>query len=435
MHPVATVTADRLGDAVVVIAGNQKYGPGTRLGPMVAPMGTDAPAAGRLRFDDEQGAWIVEAYEDIIEVLKDQQHFSAVNSIGIAPFASMVPEVRAVLEEGLPRFPGIIEMDPPRHTSYRRLVNEGFTPRRVAALEPRMREIADDLLDGLAGQTEADFVRAFGDPLPIRVISEILGVPTEDTDRVQYLSDSFRTLEAGTIGTLPLEKQIETAERFVEFQRYVDRMVNARREKPGEDLVSVLVQTPLAGERPLTQDELVSTVIHLLFAGQETTTRLIASMTNLLLGDRSLWDRVIAEPEVIPTAIEESLRLEPPVTYHLRQAKAPVTLGGSELEPGDALHLVFRRANRDASVFPDPDVLDLDRANASRHLGLGRGIHFCVGAPIGRLEAKVALEALTERVPTLRLVPDRPPEREQHAMLGGLGSLPVEWERIEPRSG
>lgn len=417
----------------MVIGGNQKYGPGARAGPMVAPMGTDAPAAGRLRYDDEQEAWIVEDYEDVLDVLKDQQHFSAVNSIGIAPFETMREEVREVLEAGLPRFPGIIEMDPPQHTRYRRLVNEGFTPRRVAALEPRMREIAHDLLDGLMGETGADFVTAFGDPLPIRVIGEILGVPPEDTDHVQHLSDAFRTLEAGTIGTLPLERQLETAHRFVAFQRYVERMVEDRRDSPGEDLVSVLVQTPLAGERPLTRDELVSTVIHLLFAGQETTTRLIASMVNLLLQDRSRWDRVRAEPELIPTAVEESLRLEPPVTYHLRQAKAPVTIGGSALAAGDAVHLVFRSANRDASVFPQPEAMDLERANANRHLGLGRGIHFCVGAPIGRLEAKVALEALTERVPTLRLVPDRPPEREQHAMLGGLGSLPVEWDRIEPR--
>ncbi len=418
----------------MVIAGNQKYGRATAPGPMVPAMGTDAPATGRLRYDDEQEAWIVEAYEDILDVLKDQTHFSAVNSIGIAPFETMAGEVRAVLEAGIPRFPGIIEMDPPRHTIYRRLVNEGFTPRRVAALEPSMREIAHDLLDGLAGETEADFVRVFGDPLPIRVISQILGVPSEDTDRVQYLSDAFRTLEAGTIGKLPMETQLETAHRFVEFQRYVENMVDERRREPGEDLVSVLVETPLGGERPLTRDELVSTVIHLLFAGQETTTRLLASMVNLLLADRPLWERVIAEPAVIPTAIEESLRLAPPVTYHMRQAKAPVSLGGADLEPGDAVHLVFASANRDESVFPEPDVLDLDRGNASRHLGLGRGIHFCVGAPIGRLEAKVALEVLTERVPTLRLIPDRPPEHESHAMLGGLATLPVAWDRIEPRS-
>jgi cytochrome P450 len=323
-------------------------------------------------------------------------------------------------------------MDPPRHTLYRRLVNEGFTPRRVAALEPRMREIAHDLLDGMAADGGADFVRAFGDPLPIRVIGEILGVPPEDMDHVQHLSDAFRTFEAGTIGSLPLERQIETAERFVAFQRYVEGMVEDRRRAPGTDLVSVLLATPLGGERPLTRDELVSTVIHLLFAGQETTTRLLASMVLLLLSDGALWQRVIDEPELVPTAIEESLRLEPPVTYHMRQAKLPVSIGGAELSPGDAVHLVFRRANRDPLVFAEPDAFDLERANASRHLGLGRGIHFCVGAPIGRLEAKVALEVLTARVPTLRLAPERPPQREQHAMLAGLATLPVEWDRIEP---
>lgn len=395
---------------------------------------TEATAAGRLRYDADNDAWIATAYDDVLDILRDTTHFSAVNSIGIAPFASMASEVREVLDRGRPRFPGIIEMDPPDHTRYRRLVNEGFTPRRVAALEPRMREIAHELLDGLAGETGADFVKAFGDPLPIRVIGEILGVPIEDMDHVQVLSDSFRTLEAGTIGRLPIEDQIAVAEQFVAFQKYVEGMVDDRRANPGDDLVSVLVQTPLAGERPLTTDELVSTVIHLLFAGQETTTRLIASMLLLLLSERHLWERLIAEPELAPNAVEEALRLDPPVTYHLRQAKLPVTVGGTALEPGAAVHLVFAAANRDPAMFPEPAVLDLDRENASRHLGLGRGIHFCVGAPIGRLEAKVAIEVLTERVPTIRLAPGTTPERENHAMLSGLASLPVEWDRIEPRA-
>jgi cytochrome P450 len=394
-------------------------------------MKTDAPAA--AQYDAEQRAWLLTRYDDVLDVLKDTEGFSAVNSIGIEPFDSLHPEVRGVLERGLPRFPGIIEMDPPDHTRYRRLVNEGFTPRRVAALEPRMREITHELLDGLADRTAADFVPAFGDPLPIRVIGEILGVPPADTDHVQHLSDAFRTLEAGTIGRLPLADQLATAERFVAFQQYVEAMVDDRRAHPGDDLVSVLAGTQLGGERPLTPEELVSTVIHLLFAGQETTTRLIASMLNLLLGERALWERLVADPALAPTAVEESLRLDPPVTYHMRQAKADVTVGGTRMRPGDAVHLVFAAANRDPAVFPDPGRFDLDRANASRHLGLGRGIHFCVGAPIGRLEAKVALEVLTDRVPTLRADPARQPEREEHVMLSGLASLPLEWDRIEPR--
>lgn len=385
------------------------------------------------RYDAERRAWMLTRYDDVVDVLKDSQRFSAVNSIGIEPFESLHPEVRAVLERSLPRFPGIIEMDPPDHTRYRRLVNEGFTPRRVAALEPRMREIAHELLDDLTDRTETDFVGAFGDPLPIRIIGEILGVPRTDTDHVQYLSDSFRTLEAGTIGRLPLEDQIETAARFVDFQRYVEGMIEDRRRNPGEDLVSVLADTRLGGERPLTTEELVSTVIHLLFAGQETTTRLIASMINLLLGDRALWERLVADPVLAPNAVEEALRLDPPVTYHQRLAKEDVVIGGAQLAGGDAVQLVFAAANRDPGAFPDPDTFDLERPNASRHLGLGRGIHFCVGAPIGRLEAKVALEVLTARVPSLRLDPERPAEREDHVMLSGLASLPLRWERIAPR--
>jgi cytochrome P450 len=392
--------------------------------------GPDQPPASG--YDAGKRAWIFTRYADIVEVLRDTEHFSAVNSIGIEPFSSLPAQVRDVLERGLPRFPGIIEMDPPDHSRYRRLVNEGFTPRRVAALEPRMRAISEELLDDLEGQTDADFVHAFGDPLPIRVIGEILGVPPQDTDHVQHLSDAFRTFEGGTIGQLPLERQIETAERFVAFQQYVEAMVEDRRSSPGSDLVSVLAATSLENERLLSTEEIVSTVIHLLFAGQETTTRLIASMLNLLMSEPSLWERLVAEPGLAPTAIEESLRLEPPVTYHQRQAKTAISVGGMDLQAGDAIQLVFAAANRDPQVFPDPDRLDLERGNANRHLGLGRGIHFCVGAPIGRLEARVALEVLTERVPTLRLHPNETAERETHVMLSGLATLPVEWDRIEP---
>ena len=199
--------------------------------------------------------WIVTRYDDVVEILLDTKQFSAVNSIGIEPFDSFPAEVRAVLAQGYPRFPGIIEMDPPEHTRYRNLVNLAFTPRRIAALEPRIRAIAHELIDGLEGSHETDFVTAFGDPLPIRVIGEILGVPMEDMDRVQVLSDSFRTLEAGTISELPLQRQVETARQFVEFQRYVAGMVSRRLEQPGDDLVSVMTGTRLAGERPLQRSE------------------------------------------------------------------------------------------------------------------------------------------------------------------------------------
>ena len=377
--------------------------------------------------------WIVSRYDDVVSILLDTTRFSAVNSIGIEPFDTLSAEVRSVLGQGYPRFPGIIEMDPPEHTRYRNLVNLAFTPRRIAALEPRIRSIAHELIDDLDGRSEADFVTAFGDPLPIRVIGEILGVPIEDMDLVQSLSYSFRTLEAGTISELPLERQLETARQFVEFQRYVAGMVGQRLEHPGDDLVSVITGSTLAGERPLSLDELVSTVIHLLFAGQETTTRLLASTVHFLLNDRPLWQAMVADPSLAPSAIEEGLRLDPPVTYHLRLTREPVVIAGVEIQAAAPVHLVFASANRDAGTFAEPDAFDVHRPNGSRHLGFGRGAHFCVGAPIGRLEGRIGLEALAERLPSLRLVRPGLPAYEDHVMLSGIATLPVRWDPSEPR--
>jgi cytochrome P450 len=377
-------------------------------------------------------SWVVTRYDDIVSILLDTERYSAVNSIGIEPFDSLSPAVRSILEQGYPRFPGIIEMDPPVHTRYRNLVNTAFTPRRIAALEPRIREIANELIDQFAGRTSADFVKAFGDPLPIRVIGEILGVPPSDMEAVQELSDSFRTLEAGTIGQLPPEQQERTARKFVEFQLYVAGMVRDRQAHPGDDLVSVITETKLAGERGLELDELVSTVIHLLFAGQETTTRLLTSTVYFLLHERSLWLDLVAQPGLAAAAIEEGLRMDPPVTYHLRRTRVAVEIGGVEIPAGVDLQLVFASANRDGATFERPDIFDMNRPNANRHLGFGRGAHFCVGAPVGRLEGRIGLEVLAGRVPSLRREQVGEPEREEHVMLSGIARLPVGWSEAEP---
>jgi cytochrome P450 len=378
-------------------------------------------------WSERMHGWIITRYDDVVSVLLDAEGFSAANSIGIEPFDSFPAEVRSVLETGFARFPGIIEMDPPDHMKYRGLVNLAFTPRRVAALEPRIREIAGELIDGFDGAGSADFVKVFGDPLPIRVIGEILGVPDADMAEVQRLSDSFRTLEAGTISALPLEQQVETARLFVAFQRYVAGMIDARRAHPGDDLISVIADARLADERPLSHEELVSTVIHLLFAGQETTTRLLASTVYFLLRDRSLWQELVDHPDLAANMLEEGLRIDPPVTYHLRRAKKSVRIDGSDIGSGDAVHLVFSSANHDETKFPDPERFDPHRSNLSRHLGFGRGAHFCVGAPVGRLEGRIGLEVLSQRIPSLRLEPGYTLDREGHVMLSGIARLPVMW--------
>lgn len=383
-------------------------------------------------YSRQLDAWIVTTYDEAVAVLMDTTRFSNVNAIGIDPFETYPVRVRAILARGFPRFPGIIEMDPPVHTAYRNLVNAAFTPRRVARLEPRIFAIANELIDGLAGRTEADFVKVFGDPLPVRVISEILGVPLEDMARVQEMSDSFRRLEAGTIAKMPPERQEQTAREFVAFQRYVADLIEARRVAPADDLISVIAAARLEGGRLLTMDELVSTVIHLLFAGQETTTRVLASTVYLLLQDRTLWTALVADPNLAAAVFEEGLRLDPPVTYHQRLAKEPVVLGGVAIPAGANVHVVFASANRDAGAFQDAPAFDYRRGNANRHLGFGRGIHFCVGAPIGRLEGRVGLQVLARRMPSLRRAEAGPPQREDHVMLSGIASLAVRWDADEP---
>jgi cytochrome P450 len=415
-----------LGDVGAVLP---PYDPHT-LGGAPAP---DRDAAyGRLHaeapvlFSAELQAWIVTRYADVRRILGDREHFKAAGSIGIDAVEAFPSEVRQVFERGFDRFPGIIEMDPPRHTRYRNLVDHAFKARRVATMEPAFRAIAEELVGGFVAEGAVDLVPAFAIPYPLAVMCHLLGVPAADVPEVHRMSAGFTALEAGTITRLPLAEQVAAAERFVAFQHYAADLVRARREHPREDLISALVSAELAGERPITLEEAISTIIHLLFAGHETNARSLASTVHLLLSDRRRWEAIVADPARIPGVVEEGLRLEPPVTYHTRTTTRPVVVGDVEIPAGAVVHLVFAAANRDADVFADPAAFDAERENVTRHLGFGWGIHHCVGAPVARLESRVALEVLAARLPDLRL---RSPHvmYEQHSMLRGLAGLPVEW--------
>jgi cytochrome P450 len=374
-------------------------------------------------------AWVLTRYDDIVAVLTDTRRFSAVGSIGIDPFTSFRDEVQRIFNEGYERFPGLIEMDPPIHSRYRSLVNLAFTPRRVAALEPRIRQLTDDLVDSFASMGAADFTRVFAFPLPMIVICEVLGVPPRDMQAVQAMADGFRALEAGNMWQLSVADQVRVARSFVNFQHYAAELIADRRQHPlDEYLLTTLLSTQLAGERPLTTEELVSTVIHLLFAGTETTARMLASAMWHLLAQPEKWEALRADPGLAANAVEEALRMEPPVVYHLRRTREAVRSGDVEIPAGQPVHLLFASANRDAAAFDHPDVFDLEREGVTRHLGFGRGPHFCVGAPVGRLEGRVALEILLQRLPTLRLEAGYEPEPEEHLMLRGLERLPIEWD-------
>ena len=273
-------------------------------------------------------AWVLTRYEDVVAVLTDSKRFSNVGSIGIDAFDSFPTEVQQIFDQGLARFPGLIELDPPVHSAYRSLVNLAFTPRRVAALEPRIRQLTDDLVDTFAADGRADFARAFAFPFPMIVICEILGVPTADMLAVQSMADGFRALEAGNMWKLPVAEQMHVARSFVDFQHYTTQLIDGRRQHPrDEDLLTTLLSAQLSGERPLTTEELVSNVIHLLFAGTETTARTLTSAMWHLLDPRETWEELRHDPVLAANAVEEALRLEPPVIYHSRLTREAVRFG------------------------------------------------------------------------------------------------------------
>lgn len=393
----------------------------------VDPVSERALSPGPVHYSDRRRAWIVSRYADIMEVLRDNVRFSAVNSIEIAPFDTFRPEVRAILAAGYPRFPGMIELDPPDHTRFRNLVNTAFTPRRVAALEPRIREVVIALIDGFGDRGPVDFVERFAFSLPMTVIGELVGAPRDDAVKLQEFTNNFRTLEAGLVNTLPLEEQVRCANLFVQFQQYAAAMIESRRKQRTDDLTTALMDARLEDGSGLNLEQLISMVIHLLFAGQETTVMMLSSMMLRLLSDRSLWDEVVAHPDLAPTVVEEALRFDAPVTYHSRRTKAPVTLGGVAIPAGQDVQLIFDAGNHDGAMFLEPQQFRFDRPDSSRHLSFGRGIHFCVGAPLARLEGKIALEELGARMPNLRLAPDGEHVFREHQMLHSLQSLRVEW--------
>jgi cytochrome P450 len=268
------------------------------------------------------------------------------------------------------------------------------------------------------------------------VICEMLAVPSADMDRVQALADGFRTLEAGTVGMLPVEEQLEVARSSVAFQHYAAGLVEMRRREPADDLLGTLIAARLDDGRGLTTEELVSMITHFLFAGQETTARLLGTLMLRLLSVHERWERLVADPSLANAVSEEGLRLEPPVIYHHRATLEPVTLSGVEIPAGATLHLLFASANHDETAFADPEAFDPGREGLSRHLGFGRGVHFCVGAPVARLEMRIALQTLARRLPDLELVPGSDPQPEDHVMLRGLQRLDVCWDPaiVAPRA-
>jgi cytochrome P450 len=312
--------------------------------------------------------------------------------------------------------------DPPDHTRLRGLVNKAFTPRAVEALRMHIEAIVERLLDKQHGKRAFDLLGDFAYPLPVLVICELLGVPEEDRGRFGAWSAAVGQ-GLDNLGMGEPEVIRRGNEAATGLSEYFRGLIRARRGSPVDDILNGLIAAEEQGDR-LSEDELLATCVLIFFAGHETTVNLIGNGALALLRNPAELARLRRMPELLPNAVEELLRYDSPVQRSGRSVLEDVEVNGRVLHQGERVNILIGSANRDPAQFKDPDRLDITRANASQHLSFAAGIHYCVGAPLARLEAQLALGALLRFAPELRLATDNPAWRATF-VLRGLAALPV----------
>lgn len=375
-------------------------------------------------YSPDLNHWVVTRYNDIRFIFQTPKLFSAANALD--PIQPVCPAAAHALAEGNFRpVPTLTNTDPPAHTRARRLANVAFTPRRVAAMEPFVRELTVRFIEERLLSGRADLVRDFAWELPAQVIFRVLGVPNEDVARIKAGSESRLLFMFGR----PTDgEQTQLAQGLATFWRYAEDLVALRAQEPRDDFTSDLILARDGDGSALRLQEVATIIFGLLLAGHETTTNLLGNAFRRLLTERQAWEEICAEPSLIPNAIEEVLRFDSSVIAWRRKTMQAVEIGGVSVPTDAKLLLLLGAANRDPTVFPDPDRFDTHRQNAKEHLSFGHGPHFCLGAPLGRLEARVVLEEISARLPSLRLVPRQTLHYLPNVSFRGPLSLLVEWD-------
>jgi len=380
----------------------------------------EAPIAWNEGWEGEgftfPGFWNITKYADIVAISRDPQTF--ISSHGIT--MGTTPE-NATPAAGLGKM--LITTDPPRHVRLRRLVNKGFTPRAVAALEPHIREIARGIIDDIAPKGQCDFVTEAAALLPLAVICELMGVPKSDWKLMFELTNKV-------LGGGDPEYQAEgadvmqtIAEGHMRMFQYFVGMVMERRRQRKEDLVSLLVDADVDGDK-LTDEEILYFCYLLILAGNETTRNAIAGGLLALFEHPDQREKLQKQPELLPTAVEEILRWTSPVSHMARTAMRDVEMRGVTIRKGDQLILWYPSANRDEEIFPDGDQFRIDRS-PNDHIAFGIGEHFCLGAGFARLEIRVMFDELLRRLPDIEQA--GPAERLKSTFIGGIKHLPVRY--------
>lgn len=383
--------------------------------PIYAQLRQDAP----IFWSEAWGGWVLTRHDDIVATLRDPQRFSSAGRIAYL-LQNLSPELRSEMTQLETHYRyGIAHSDPPAHTRLRALLTPFFAPRYLEALRPTLQSLISNLVEQVASQPRCDLIAALAYPLPAIVVLQMLGAPVSDSDRFRRWALDVNTLFAKG-GRVDGESAALAQRSLLEMRQYIAEMIAERTHRPRNDLLSHLLSQE-EGDR-LTHAELVSTVVTLFIAGHETTTNLIGNGILALLRNPDQWRLLCEQPALAESAVDELLRYDTPVQRGWRIATEDIEIAGARIRKGQMVLQMIGSANHDPTSFAEPETLDLLR-RSSRHLGFGIGIHFCLGAPLARMEVSMLLNALTERCPYLTLTEDRLLHWRQDIALRGVEEL------------
>ncbi len=375
------------------------------------------------------GMIFVSDFATITRIAKDHTTFS--NKFGLARSTGDIdPKLLEIQRKGYPPVDTMLTQDPPLHRRYRGLVNQAFTARRVATLEPYIERISHEFIDRFINAGECDFVEEFSKRVPMTVIADQLGVPLSDYELFKTWSEAF---VAQLSQMASPEEEIHSAQLILDFQKYFADKLEARRGDQRDDIISDIVHAKFEDERPLDMPEMLSILQQLLVAGNETTTNSIAEGMLLLIQNPPQHEKLKEDPSLLPNLVEEVLRLSTPTANMWRVVTQDTEIGGIAALAGSMVQIRFSSANRDENVFPDPHGFDVTRENAKSNIAFGYGVHMCIGASLARKELSVAFRVMLERLDNLQLAcAEEDLFYAPNVLLRGLSSLPI---RFTPRTG
>lgn len=401
-----------------------------------SPEVQECPFAIYRQLQEEAPVWqipgtnmfLVTRFNDVREIIRDPERFSS--SFGsLLNAGSGAQAVNEIYEQGYPMVETLLTLDPPRHRVYRNLVNKVFSNKRVESMRPYMEQMTNELIDGWIDEGEVDLMNRLAVPLPLYVIADQLGVPRSELLLLKKWSDA----SASRLGQLADEAgQIQNAHDIVEFQHYFSALIDRMRDTPEDNIISDLANATIDEGRLLTKSEALGMLQQILVAGNETSTNAIAGGVLLLIQNPDQQALLRRQADLIPSAVEEILRLETPTSGMWRLATADSEIGGVSIPKGSVVMVRFAAANRDECVFNEGGQMKIDRENADGHLAFGQGTHFCLGAQLARTEIQIALTALLERTNQWALVDGKNSlQHNPNVLLRGLKDLYISFNKTE----